>query len=169
MHAHMHPQAMHPQPPHPQPAAQGYAPGFVAHILDLARASGERVFAITGLQGTGKSTLSAQVAALAEQQGERVVALSIDDFYFGHEARQRLGREVHPLCATRGVPGSQDVALACEVIDALREGRPTPPCPASTRSPTTACRNRNGRWWSMPTWCCSKAGSSRCRRRIRQT
>jgi D-glycerate 3-kinase len=116
---------MHPHPPRPQPA-QGYAPGFVAHILDLARASGERVFAIAGLQGTGKSTLSAQVAALAEQQGKRVVALSIDDFYFGHDARQRLGREVHPLCATRGAPGSQDVALACAVIDALREGRPTP-------------------------------------------
>ncbi len=114
MHAHMHPQP-----------AQGYAPDFVARILDFARRSGERVFAIAGLQGTGKSTLSAQAAKLAKQQGKRVVALSIDDFYLGHEARQRLGREIHPLCATRGVPGSQDVPLACNVIDALREGRPT--------------------------------------------
>jgi hypothetical protein len=30
---------------------------------------------------------------------------------------------------------------------------------ASTRSPTTACPNRNGRGWSTPTWCCSRAGS----------
>ena len=114
MHAHMH--------PHPP---QGYAPDFVAHVLDSARASNERVFAIAGLQGTGKSTLSAQMAALAEQRGLRVVPLSIDDFYLGHDSRQRLARDVHPLCATRGVPGSQDVALACEVIDALREGRRT--------------------------------------------
>lgn len=108
----------------PQQHAQGYAPDFVARVLDSALAAGERVFAIAGLQGTGKSTLSAQVAALAGRQGKRVVALSIDDFYLGHAARQRLGREVHPLCATRGAPGSQDVALACMVIDALREGRP---------------------------------------------
>lgn len=109
---------------HPPPG-RGYAPDFVAHILASARASGERVFSIAGLQGTGKSTLSAQVAALAGRQGLQVVPLSIDDFYLGHEARQRLAREVHPLCATRGAPGSQDVALACAVIDALREGRPT--------------------------------------------
>jgi D-glycerate 3-kinase len=52
------------------------------------------------------------------------VPLSIDDFYLGHAQRQRLGREVHPLCATRGAPGSHDAALACAVLDALREGRP---------------------------------------------
>jgi D-glycerate 3-kinase len=109
-----------------QPPTAGYAPDFVAHVLDSARASGERVFAIAGLQGTGKSTLSAQVAELGTQRGLQVVPLSIDDFYLGHAARQRLGREVHPLCATRGVPGSHDVALACAVIDALREGRSTP-------------------------------------------
>lgn len=109
---------------HPQPTV-GYAPDFVAGILASARDGGEPVFAIAGLQGTGKSTLSAQVAELAGRQGTCVVPLSIDDFYLGHEARQRLGREVHPLCATRGVPGSHDVALACDVLDGLRAGRPT--------------------------------------------
>jgi D-glycerate 3-kinase len=104
---------------------KGYSPDFVARVLAWARASGEPIVAIAGLQGTGKSTLSAQVAVLARQQGLEVVALSIDDFYLGHAARERLGREVHPLCATRGVPGSHDVGLACEVLDALREGRTT--------------------------------------------
>ena len=108
--------------PHKHPT-DGYAPPFVSGILDAARGSG-KVFAIAGLQGTGKSTLSAQMAAMGEEQGLAVVPLSIDDFYLGHAERQRLGREVHPLCATRGVPGTHDVALACEVIDALAQGRP---------------------------------------------
>ena len=107
---------------HKHPTA-GYAPDFVSGLLDAARDAG-KVFAIAGLQGTGKSTLSAQMADMAAQQGRKVVPLSIDDFYLGHAERQRLGREVHPLCATRGVPGTHDVALACEVIDALAQGRP---------------------------------------------
>jgi D-glycerate 3-kinase len=104
--------------------ARGYDADFVAATLDAARAGDRHAYAIAGLQGTGKSTLSAQVAALAARRGLRVVPLSIDDFYLGHAQRQRLGREVHPLCATRGVPGSHDAALACAVLDALREGRP---------------------------------------------
>jgi D-glycerate 3-kinase len=31
---------------------------------------------------------------------------------------------MHPLLATRGPPGTHDIALACETLDALREGRP---------------------------------------------
>jgi len=114
----------HDRPPSPPAHGQGYGADFVAAILDDALAGDDRVHAIAGLQGTGKSTLSAQVAALAAQRGLQVVPLSIDDFYLGHAERQRLGRQVHPLCATRGVPGSHDPALACAVVDALREGRP---------------------------------------------
>lgn len=105
--------------------ATGYAPEFVASVYQAAQDAGQHVFAIAGLQGTGKSTLSGQVADLAAGQDRKVVSLSIDDFYLGHEARQRLGREIHPLCATRGVPGTHDVALACEVLDGLAAGRPT--------------------------------------------
>lgn len=105
-----------------KPAA-GYAPDFVAGVYRAAQDAGRHVFAIAGLQGTGKSTLSGQIADLAARRGHKVVSLSIDDFYLGHEARQRLGREIHPLCATRGAPGSHDVALACEVLDALAAGR----------------------------------------------
>src|SRR5690606_19041052 len=38
--------------------------------------------------------------------------------------RLRLGRTVHPLCATRGPPGTHDVALACDTLDALAAGAP---------------------------------------------
>jgi D-glycerate 3-kinase len=114
----------HDRPPSQPVHGQGYDADFVAATLDAARAGDRHAYAIAGLQGTGKSTLSAQVAALAARRGLRVVPLSIDDFYLGHAQRQRLGREVHPLCATRGAPGSHDAALACAVLDALREGRP---------------------------------------------
>jgi len=107
---------------HP-PSPTGYSRPFVAAVLDDALAQKSRVYAIAGLQGTGKSTLSAQLATLAAGRGLRTVVLSIDDFYLGRRERLVLGRTVHPLLATRGAPGSHDVALAIDTIDALREGR----------------------------------------------
>src|SRR3546814_14971697 len=101
----------------------GCPPDFVARCLDDARASGARVYGITGLQGTGKSTLAAQMAALAAGRGRAVAVLSVDDAYLDHDQRARLAREVHPLLATRGPPGTPDVALACRTLDALRAGQ----------------------------------------------
>lgn len=101
---------------------KGYAPDFVARVLDLARASPGRppVFGIAGLQGSGKSTLARQLVDAGQAQGLAVTALSLDDFYLGPRERQRLARAVHPLLATRGPPGTHDVALACTTLDALR-------------------------------------------------
>ncbi|MBC7988762.1 MAG: kinase [Luteimonas sp.] len=103
----------------------GYPDDFVARVLDDALASDTSVYGIAGLQGTGKSTLSAQVAALAATRGLAATVLSIDDVYLDRPQRLALGREIHPLLATRGPPGTHDVALACSVIDALRQGRAT--------------------------------------------
>ena len=103
--------------------------GFPAQLVDEALAAARvlplatPVFAITGLQGSGKSTLADQVAARARDAGLRVAVLSLDDLYLTHAQRRRLAREVHPLLATRGPPGTHDVALGCDVLDALREGR----------------------------------------------
>jgi D-glycerate 3-kinase len=110
---------------HPPPAT-GWPPAFVASLLDAALAAKAQgtPFAIAGLQGSGKSTLAAQLVRAAAARGRRALALSIDDFYLGRRERLRLGREVHPLCATRGPPGTHDVALACEVLEALGDHRP---------------------------------------------
>ena len=102
----------------------GFAPAFVADVLDDALTHPCRVYGITGLQGCGKSTLAAQIVDLGSASGLSVVALSIDDFYLGRRERLRLGHRVHPLLATRGPPGTHDMALACATLDALREGRP---------------------------------------------
>ncbi|MBP6748359.1 MAG: kinase [Xanthomonadaceae bacterium] len=95
---------------------------MVTAALDEALSVG-RLYAIGGVQGSGKSTLAAQMAALGAQRGLRVATLSLDDVYLGLRERRRLGREVHPLLATRGPPGTHDLALACETLDALRDGR----------------------------------------------
>jgi len=109
---------------HP-PAASAYDPDFVSLVLDDALAHEARVYGIGGLQGTGKSTLSSQLASLAKTRGLHVEVLSIDDVYLDHDRRLQLARDVHPLLATRGPPGTHDVPLACAVIDALRAGAET--------------------------------------------
>ena len=56
---------------------------------------------------------------LREIYGLRVAGFSIDDLYRTHADRERLGREVHPLLVTRGVPGTHDVDLGIATIKAL--------------------------------------------------
>ncbi len=100
-----------------------FAPGLIERTLDAAFAIKAKppVFGIAGLPGSGKSTLAAQLAHAAKARGKFAVALSIDDFYLTRRERQALGRRVHPLLATRGPPGTHDVALACASIDRLKQ------------------------------------------------
>lgn len=105
---------------------EGFAPEWVeAALADaLAVPAAVPVLAISGLQGSGKSTLAAQIARLARQRGRRPAVLSIDDVYLTRAERRQLARQVHPLLATRGPPGTHDVNLACALLDALRAGQP---------------------------------------------
>ena len=106
----------HPAPP------QGFADDLVARLLDGALAARAKVFGISGLQGSGKSTLAAQLVDAASARGLCAVAVSVDDFYLDRPQRQRLARQVHPLLATRGPPGTHDLPLACRTLDALCSG-----------------------------------------------
>lgn len=103
--------------------ADGFDATLVSAVLDDALRAGAFTYGISGLQGSGKSTLAAQVAAEATRRGLRCALLSIDDVYLPRAERLRLARDVHPLLATRGPPGTHDVALAIDVLDALRQGR----------------------------------------------
>ena len=78
------------------------------------------VVGICGAQGSGKSTIAAALAA----RFERAVTFSIDDLYLGRAARADLARRVHPLLATRGVPGTHDTALGIQVLNSLMRGEP---------------------------------------------
>ena len=106
--------------------AHAFDRGFVQRVLDDVLGHGARIYGITGPQGSGKSTLAAQLAGAAAGRGLRMASVSIDDFYLDHDARQALARDIHPLLATRGPPGTHDITLACETLDALRAGRPAP-------------------------------------------
>jgi D-glycerate 3-kinase len=81
-----------------------------------------RVLGIGGGQGAGKSTLARLLELALSKLGLRVANLSLDDFYLTSAERQALAHDVHPLLATRGVPGTHDVAMACRVIKGLTNG-----------------------------------------------
>lgn len=78
---------------------------------------------LNGCQGSGKSTLAALLRSLLPQAyGLRTAIVSIDDFYFTRTERQQLAAQVHPLLATRGVPGTHDVALMHQILTDLLSG-----------------------------------------------
>jgi D-glycerate 3-kinase len=83
------------------------------------------VVGLCGAQGSGKSTIAAAAVRLLADRGLSAVALSLDDIYLGREARGWLARQVHPLLATRGPPGTHDVALGCGVLDSVARPGPT--------------------------------------------
>ncbi len=77
------------------------------------------VVGLSGAQGSGKSTMAARLVERLGATGLRAAAVSLDDFYLLRAERAALAQAVHPLLATRGVPGTHDVALAGATIDAL--------------------------------------------------
>ncbi len=78
------------------------------------------IIGINGAQGSGKSTFALFVARwLQHELALRTVVLPLDDLYLGKQARQGLARQHHPLLGTRGVPGTHDVGLGIELLNAL--------------------------------------------------
>ncbi len=78
---------------------------------------------LNGSQGSGKSTLAALLSrVLSKAYDLRTAVVSIDDFYRTRAERQHLGGQVHPLLATRGVPGTHDVSLMQRTLTALLMG-----------------------------------------------
>lgn len=76
---------------------------------------------INGAQGTGKSTLAGFLTLMLRDHSLRVANLSLDDFYLDSARRAQLAGQVHPLLASRGVPGTHDLALAREVLATLAD------------------------------------------------
>ncbi len=101
----------------------------VSKKIDRAAQSkpGVLVVGINGGQGSGKSTMCIFLQLLMAQLfNRRCAILSIDDFYFSKKDRQNLAQQQHHLLATRGVPGTHDMALALDTLTALIDQRVTP-------------------------------------------
>ena len=79
---------------------------------------------ICGAQGTGKTTLTHLLMELLQRNyGLQTVNPSIDDLYHTRATRLQLAQHIHPLLATRGVPGTHDLPLAFATLDALLAGK----------------------------------------------
>lgn len=80
------------------------------------------IIGINGSQGSGKSTLSHILKDLLEQTfNQRVLNISIDDFYKSHQQRQKIANDIHPLLSTRGVPGTHHIQQIIALFNALKK------------------------------------------------
>jgi len=104
------------------PDAAATAALVAERIAELKKPS---LVGLNGAQGAGKSTLAKLIAADLDRGGLHSVLLSLDDFYLTKAEREQLAREVHPMCGTRGVPGTHDVALLETTLAALADGGET--------------------------------------------
>ena len=97
-----------------------HSPVAVAIELAARQRGGQITVGLCGAQGSGKSTMAAVLKALLQARGLPTAVLSIDDLYLTHEERLMLGRRIHPLFRTRGVPGTHDIDLGVATIARLR-------------------------------------------------
>jgi D-glycerate 3-kinase len=88
---------------------------------DAGRGAQPFVVSVSGLPGTGKSTLVAVLMHLLASQGLHAAGFSLDDLYYSPAERAELGRKVHPLFVQRGVPGTHDVARGLALVQRLFE------------------------------------------------
>ncbi|MEO1661281.1 MAG: hypothetical protein AAFR51_09850 [Pseudomonadota bacterium] len=75
-----------------------------------------RVIMLSGPQGIGKSTA---LKTLEQAYPDRLVTLSLDDFYLTHRERKLLANEAHALCSMRGPPGTHDLEMLNATIDRI--------------------------------------------------
>ena len=101
--------------------AQPFA-GPLAERIGRLRVSAGRpvIVGISGGQGSGKTTFALFFAEwLRCENGLKAACLSLDDVYLTRAEREQQAGRAHRLFATRGVPGTHDVALAHRILDAL--------------------------------------------------
>lgn len=121
----------------------------LAAWLRARRAGGKptRVIGVCGAQGSGKSTFCRLLATVfAGAFGETAVALSLDDIYETRERRAELALRLHPLFATRGVPGTHDVALGLSTIRGLLSPHEEQPVPLPEFDKATDTRRAPEQW-----------------------
>jgi D-glycerate 3-kinase len=81
------------------------------------------IVGINGAQGSGKSTLCKFLEVLLVEHNQIGVTVALDDLYLTRAERLEAARDHHPLFATRGVPGTHDVARGMAILDRLLAGK----------------------------------------------
>lgn len=122
---------------------------LIARWVDtqVASAAVPPILMISGAQGIGKSTA---LAAIGGRTASRIAVLGLDDFYLPAAARVSLAQTVHPLCATRGPPGTHDWALLCDCLAQLQHGPAGRPVAIPRFSKPRDDRLLRAEWASVP-------------------
>lgn len=90
--------------------------------LSLVQPPQASVIAISGAQGSGKSSLAKALQQLWAKQGVLSDLVSLDDYYLEPPERFRRAQLWHPLFVERGVPGTHDTTLLLSQLQAFRRG-----------------------------------------------
>lgn len=105
-----------------QTVAEHYMPLASRIFEQFKRHKGTYFIGVNGCQGSGKTTFTAFIAKYLQAEYQlNVLVMSLDDFYLTSEKRKKLALDVHPLLATRGVPGTHDVIKLNKVLKKLRD------------------------------------------------
>ena len=81
-----------------------------------------KIIGLSGGQGAGKSTITSILKLIFKKKyGLDLCVFSIDDFYKTKAERIKMSKKIHPLFATRGVPGTHDIKLLNKVIQKLKK------------------------------------------------
>jgi len=80
------------------------------------------IVGVSAPQGAGKTTLTKALCALLAERGLKAVAVSVDDFYLGHEAQRKLAdrNPTNPYLQQRGYPGTHDIDLGLATLKQLK-------------------------------------------------
>ena len=101
-----------------------YKPLAEKFFLEFIKNKSTYFVGINGCQGSGKSTLTDYISSyLFTKYQLNVVVMSLDDFYLSSEKRAGLANEIHPLLATRGVPGTHNISALEKTITQLAENK----------------------------------------------
>ncbi|MFN6262659.1 MAG: kinase [Chromatiaceae bacterium] len=96
---------------------------LLSAMVQNIRQNGLKIYAISGAQGCGKTTLAASLQLALQQDGLRCGVVSLDDYYLSRSDRQRLARQIHPLFAMRGVPGTHQIERLHQDLHLQLEGK----------------------------------------------
>ncbi|MBS3797467.1 kinase [Pseudoalteromonas sp. BDTF-M6] len=137
----------------PQYAAQitHYFTPLAQQIMTVKKPGLPLVVTINGAQGSGKSTLADYLACYLREEGRlNACASSLDDFYYSQAQRNELAQQVHPLLATRGVPGTHDIARLHKLVEGVREGLAPLSVPRFDKAMDEPCASAEWQHFSRP-------------------
>ena len=124
-----------------------YLPLAAALAKAAREKAGTLVVGVNGAQGSGKTTLCCLLSLLLDVGfKQRVASFSIDDLYRTHAERSLLGQTVHPLLATRGVPGTHDVEMGLQLLTDLTNPQSGHRVPLPVFDKTTDDRSPRSAW-----------------------